>query len=98
MKSFWKSLIRFPKINRFCLVRTLEFKRNKQVFLDDRYKQSPHLPTEGLNILKRVISSFPENVILVHYLAYLNALLLFVGSYRRQIEMILVVSVKILEI
>jgi hypothetical protein len=44
--------------------------------------------TDGLNILRRAISTFTGNVILVQYLAYLNALLLFVETSRRQIEII----------
>lgn len=42
--------------------------------------------TEGLNLLRGVISRFPENVILIQYFAYLNALLLFGETSRRQIQ------------
>lgn len=44
--------------------------------------------TVGLDILRRVMSNFPENVILVQYFAYLNALLFFAETSRSQIQAI----------
>ena len=51
----------------------------------DRIEQEA---TEGLNILRRVMSQFPENAILVQYFAYLNALLFFATTSRQQIQTI----------
>lgn len=45
--------------------------------------------SNGLNILRRVLSRFPENVILVQYFAYLNTISLFVGTSRQQIQTII---------
>ena len=42
--------------------------------------------TEGLNILRGVMSRFPDNAILVQYFAYLSSLLFFVETSRRQIQ------------
>jgi hypothetical protein len=45
--------------------------------------------TNGLNILRRVLSRFPDNVILIQYFAYLNTISLFVDTARQQIQTIL---------
>jgi len=42
--------------------------------------------TEGINLLKSLLSYFPENVILTEYFAYLNSILLFLETARRQIQ------------
>jgi hypothetical protein len=56
--------------------------------LNEQITEIEQEATEGLNILRRVMSQFPESVILVQYFAYLNTLLLFVETSRRQIETI----------
>lgn len=42
--------------------------------------------TGGLTILRQVMALFPENVILIQYFTYLNAIQLFTDISRRQIQ------------
>jgi hypothetical protein len=42
--------------------------------------------TEGLKILRILMSGFPENVILIQYFAYLNAIIFFIETARKQIR------------
>ncbi len=39
--------------------------------------------TKGLNLARELLSSFPGNVTLIQYFAYLNAAMLFVKTSRR---------------
>lgn len=41
---------------------------------------------EGLELLSILRSRFPENVILMQYFAYLNAILFFIATARKQIQ------------
>lgn len=42
--------------------------------------------TKGLNLARELLSSFPDNVTLVQYFAYLNAAMLFVETSRRHTQ------------
>lgn len=42
--------------------------------------------TEGLNLVRQVLSFFPDNAILLQFFAYLNTVLLFVETYKRQVQ------------
>ena len=42
--------------------------------------------TTGLNLVRQFLSLFGDNAILIQYVAYLNAALLFVETSRRQIQ------------
>ncbi|MDJ1167968.1 hypothetical protein PMG71_00845 [Roseofilum sp. BLCC_M154] len=42
--------------------------------------------TEGLRLLRPIMSSFPDNTILIQQFAYLNTILFFVQSSRKQIN------------
>ncbi|MDB9516720.1 hypothetical protein PN466_07150 [Roseofilum reptotaenium CS-1145] len=42
--------------------------------------------TEGLRLLRPIMSSFPDNTILIQQFAYLNTILFFVQSSRKQIK------------
>lgn len=39
---------------------------------------------EGLNIVRPALSRFPDNAILIQFFAYLNSVLLFIETYKRQ--------------
>jgi len=41
---------------------------------------------EGLRLLRPIMSSFPDNTILIQHFAYLNTILFFVQSSRKQIS------------
>ncbi|MFB2892244.1 hypothetical protein ACE1CI_04785 [Aerosakkonemataceae cyanobacterium BLCC-F50] len=41
---------------------------------------------EGSNLVRAILSIFPNNAIIIQYFAYLNAALLFVETSRRQIQ------------
>ncbi|MDJ1172772.1 hypothetical protein [Roseofilum capinflatum] len=41
---------------------------------------------EGLRLLRPIMSSFPDNTILIQHFAYLNTILFFVQSSRTQIS------------
>ena len=41
---------------------------------------------EGLNFVRRKLSSFPDNALLIQVFAYLNNFILFVETSRRRIE------------
>lgn len=41
---------------------------------------------QGMELLRTLMSGFSENVILVQYFAYLNAILFFLTTARRQIQ------------
>ncbi len=41
---------------------------------------------EGSNLVRSILSIFPDNAIMIQYFAYLNAGLLFVETSRRQIQ------------
>ena len=41
---------------------------------------------EGINLLRNLLSYFPENVILTQYFAYLNTILFFIKTARQQIQ------------
>ncbi|MDJ1172045.1 hypothetical protein PMG71_21675 [Roseofilum sp. BLCC_M154] len=60
-----------------------------QKIIDRIYLEVEQIEAEatfGLNILRRVMSKFPENAILLQYFAYLNALLFFTTTARQQIQ------------
>ena len=42
--------------------------------------------TEGLNLVRPILSQFPDNFILIQFFAYLNDVLLFVEITRRRIQ------------
>lgn len=54
--------------------------------LNQELDETEQEATEGLNLVRGVISLFPENVILIQYFAYFNTAILFVETSRRQIQ------------
>ena len=54
--------------------------------LNQELDETEQEATEGLNLLRGVISLFPENVILIEYFAYFNTAIIFVETSRRQIQ------------
>ena len=60
--------------------------------LIDRLKQelneTEQQATEGLNLLRPILSRFPDNATLIQFFSYFNASLFFVVDSRRRIEAI----------
>lgn len=42
--------------------------------------------TEGLNLVRQMLSLFPDNTILTQYFASFSSILLFVETYKRRVE------------
>ena len=54
--------------------------------LNQKINETEQGATEGLKLLRLLVSRFPENVILIQYFAYLNAILFFIETARKQIQ------------
>ena len=54
--------------------------------LNREFNEIEQKTTDGLNLVRRNLSFFPNNAIMVQYLAYLNAILFSVETYRRQVQ------------
>lgn len=54
--------------------------------LNQEFNQTEQEATEGLNIVRRNLALFPNNVILNQYFAYLNAVLFCGETYKRQVQ------------
>lgn len=56
--------------------------------LNQEFAQTEQQANEGLNRVRELLSRFPNNAILIQFFAYLNSVLLFVDTYRRQTQSI----------
>jgi len=56
--------------------------------LNQEFNQTEREITDALNIVRRNLSFFPNNVIMTQYFAYLNTVLFSVESYKRQVQAI----------
>ncbi|AKV66604.1 MULTISPECIES: hypothetical protein [Microcystis] len=54
--------------------------------LDRQLNEIEQQAAQGINLLRSLLSYFPENVILMQYFAYLNTILFFLETARRQIQ------------
>ena len=54
--------------------------------INQHLSEIEHQATEGINLLRNLLSYFPENVMLTQYFAYLNTILFFIKTARRQIQ------------
>ncbi len=54
--------------------------------LSEEFNQTEQAATEALNLVRRNLSFFPNNVILTQYFAYLNAVFFSVETYRSQVQ------------
>ena len=52
--------------------------------LNQELDQTEQKAIEGLNIVRPALSRFPDNAILIQFFAYLNNVVLFVETYKRQ--------------
>ncbi len=56
--------------------------------LNQEINETEQEAIKGLNLVRPILSLFPDNAILVQYFAYINAALLFVETSRRQVQAI----------
>lgn len=56
--------------------------------LNQELNETGQEATKALNVVRPMLSLFPDNAILVQYFAYINAALLFVETSRRQVQAI----------
>lgn len=56
--------------------------------LNQEFNQTEREITDALNIVRRNLSFFPNNVIMTQYFAYLNTVLFSVETYKRQVQAI----------
>lgn len=54
--------------------------------LNQEVNQTEQQATKGLNLARQLLSRFSKNAILIQYFAYLNAVLLFLETSRKQIQ------------
>ncbi|MCL1470996.1 hypothetical protein LAY57_09960 [Argonema antarcticum A004/B2] len=54
--------------------------------LNQEFNQTEQEATDALNIVRRNLSFFPNNVIMTQYFAYLNTILFSVETYKRQVQ------------
>jgi hypothetical protein len=54
--------------------------------LNEELEETEREATEGLNLVRPILSSFPDNTILTQFFASLNNTLLFVEISRRRIQ------------
>ncbi len=54
--------------------------------LNQEINQTEQETADGLNLVRRNLTFFPNNVILTQYFAYLNAVLFSVETYYRQVQ------------
>lgn len=54
--------------------------------LNQELNQTEQQTTECLNLLRELISCFPDNAIILQYYAFLNAAQLFVENSKRQMQ------------
>ena len=54
--------------------------------LDRQLSEIEQQATEGINLLRSLLSYFPENVIMTQYFAHPNTILFFLETARRQIQ------------
>ena len=54
--------------------------------LNQEINQTSQQATQGLNLVRELLSRFPNNVILTQYFAYFNTALLFIETSRVQIQ------------
>lgn len=55
--------------------------------LNQELNQIEREATEGLNLVRQVMSRFPSNTLLIQFSAYFNAALFFVENAKRRIQM-----------
>ena len=56
--------------------------------LNQEFNQTEQEATDALNIVRRNLYFFPNNVIMTQYFAYLNTVLFSVETYKRQVQAI----------
>ncbi|NEP46138.1 MAG: restriction endonuclease subunit S [Okeania sp. SIO2H7] len=54
--------------------------------LNQELDETEQKATGGLNLVRLLLSQFPDNFILIQFFAYLNDVLLFVETTRRRIQ------------
>lgn len=57
--------------------------------LNSELDESEQQATEGLNLVRGLLSRFPNNALLIQFFAYLNTVIIFVENFRRRIQIIL---------
>lgn len=54
--------------------------------INSELDESEQETTEGLNLVREMLSRFPNNALLIQFFAYLNNVLLFVENYKTQTQ------------
>lgn len=54
--------------------------------LNQEFNQTEQEATDGLKLVRELLSRFPDNAILIQFFAYLNSALIFVDTYKRQTQ------------
>lgn len=54
--------------------------------INSELDESEQQATEGLNLVRGLLSRFPDNALLIQFFAYLNNVLLFVENYKTQTQ------------
>lgn len=57
--------------------------------LNQELAQTEQAATAGLNLLRDLLSRFPDNTQLIQFFAYLNTVIMFIESSRRRIQTIM---------